>query len=336
MIRYCFPLLLLLSSCRQDSDGSGDDELSTPIRIEAERPLMGTLFRIITYAKNAKEGYLAMEDAFDLAEEFAERATDYDPDSELNRLTQSEVGVPVKVSSDLFEVLLLGRNLARKTDGIFDPTFGPLTHLWRETSRTKRIPSEEEIADARSRCGIKLLSFDEENRTVTVKKKGMQLDLGGIAKGFAADLIFQSLVQKGFSQSLVAAAGDLRLGDAPPDKEGWGISLRTFRLTSSKIYPLKNCAVSTSGDLFQRFSADGKTYSHLIDHRTGLGMTTRRAASVVLPEAKLTDPLATTACLSDDPKTLFEKFPEASIRVIYRDKAIPSVATGIFAEDGLD
>ncbi len=302
------------------------------VRVESERPLMGTLFKIITHSEDPKKATLAMEEALDLAANFGNRATDYDPKSELNQLTQSEPGVPVPVSKELFKVLFLGKKLAQETNGIFDPTFGPLTHLWRETRKTKRVPSADEIAAARNRCGIDFLTFDEKKQTITVKRKDLQLDLGGIAKGFAADLIFDHLAKKGFKQTLVAAAGDLRMGDPPPGKKGWLIGLRTFRLTPTESLPLKNCAVSTSGDLFQRVTTGGKTYSHLIDLRTGLGLTTRRAASVVMPEAKMTDPLATAACLSKDPKTLFNKFPDASIRVIYEDRTIPPITTGIFAE----
>ncbi|MEN8678593.1 MAG: FAD:protein FMN transferase [Akkermansiaceae bacterium] len=334
-MRYLLLPLLLLSACGQDKRPAEEEKSHEPpaiVRVESERPLMGTLFKIITHGKDPGEGYLAMQEALDLAEDFGHRATDYDPNSELNRLTKSEPGVPVPVSKELFDVLLLGKKLAKETGGIFDPTFGPLTHLWRETRRTRKVPSEEEIAAARSRCGIEFLIFDEERRTIAVKREDLQLDLGGIAKGFAADLIFEHLVKKGFSQTLVAAAGDLRMGDPPPGKEGWNIGLRTFRLTPTESVPLKNCAVSTSGDLFQRVTTGGKTYSHLIDLRTGLGLTTRRAASVIMPEAKMTDPLATAACLSDDPKALFKKFPEASIRIIYEDHETPPVTTGIFAE----
>ena len=334
MMRLLFLPLLLLSACRQDQQTTEEDPIEPPtiIRVQSERPLMGTLFKVITHAKDPKEGYLAVEEALDLAEDFGNRATDYDPNSELNRLTRSEPSVPVAVSKELFDVLLLGKNLAEKTNRIFDPTFGPLTHLWRETRKTRKVPSKEEIAAARSRCGIEHLIFDEEKQTIAVKRKDLQLDLGGIAKGFAADLIFDHLVKKGLTQTLVAAAGDLRMGDPPPEKEGWNIGLRTFRLTLTESLPLRNCAVSTSGDLFQRVTTEGKTYSHLIDLRTGLGLTTRRAASVVMPEAKLTDPLATAACLSDDPKALFEKFPGASIRIISENRKIPPVITGIFAK----
>ena len=131
--------LLVLSSCRQDKNTAEETKSNEPtiVRIESERPLMGSLFKIITYAKDPQAGYLAMEKSFDLAEDFSNRATDYDPDSELNRLTKSKPGIPISVSKELFDVLILGKKLTKESEGIFDPTFGPLTHLWRETRRTK-------------------------------------------------------------------------------------------------------------------------------------------------------------------------------------------------------
>ena len=331
MSRYFFVLLLVsLVGCQpEEKEAEVPEEL---VRIQTERPLMGTLFRIVTYAGDAEEGHEAMEEALDLAEDFGNRATDYDPESELNKLCRSPVGEPVKVSPELFEVLALGVDLAKKTKGVFDPTLGPLTHLWRTMKRTGEKPGEEELAAARERCGVEFLKLDEKAMTVAVLREGMQLDLGGIAKGFAADLIFDAMKEKGYPVTLVAAAGDIRLGDSPPDKEGWTIGLRTFRLAPTPTISLTNCAVSTSGDLFQRVAIGEQTYSHIIDPRTGLGLTTRRAASVIMPEAKFTDPLATAACLAEDPGELFGEWEGLSMRVLYEDAEVPPVVTGKFAE----
>ena len=183
---------------------------------------------------------------------------------------------------------------------------------------------------AKSVSGYQHLSLNSDDQTATLALNGMQLDLGGIAKGYAADLIFEHLKNAGYNQTLVAAAGDIRLGDAPPDKEGWGIALRTFRLTPSEPMFLKNCAISTSGDLYQNVQIGENKYSHLIDPNTGLGMTSRRAASVIAPLAQLTDPLATAACLIHDPAQLANIRPDLSLRVLYEDPNIQPVVTGAF------
>ncbi len=325
---------IFLGSC-ESRDGvskPGNEEEKAPLRVDVQRPLMGTLFSVTVMARDYDSAEAAIEEALDLAEEFGERATDYDPESELNRLTTGPVGQPVELSSNLYEVLKLACKISEETGGIYDPTLGPLTHLWRAMRKGGERPDEGEIEEARMRCGVEHLRFDDKARTVTVLKEGMQLDLGGIAKGFAADLIFESLRDAGFPCCLVAAAGDLRMGDAPPGTNGWSIGLRTFRLTATKIIELENCAVSTSGDLHQRVTLGDEIFSHIIDPRTGLGLTQRRAASVVMSEAKFTDPLATAACLTPEPRNLIKGREEASMRVLYEDAEMKPVLTGIFSE----
>ena len=332
MIRlfFLFPFLSLVACNCEEQAAAGDP--ASLIRVEAQRPLMGTLFRIVSYAGDPEKGKAAMEKALDLAEDFAARATDYDPESELNKLVALPIGEPKKVSQELFEVLALGVKLSKETNGIYDPTLGPLTHLWREMRRTREKPTAAALAAARERCGVEFLKLDAKAQTITVLREGMQLDLGGIAKGFAADLIFDHLKNDGYPVTLVAAAGDIRVGDSPPDKEGWTIALRSFQLSPLETISLTNCAVSTSGDLYQKVAIGGETYSHLIDPQTGLGFTSRRSASVVMPEAKLTDPLATAACLADDPGKLFEGREGASVRVLYEDGEKAPILTGRFVE----
>lgn len=318
--------LLLLAGCEEKQEVSA----SVLRRMEMQRPMMGTLFRVTTYVNDDQAGRKAMDEAFEIAANFANAATDYKPDSELNLFCKSAAGEPVKLSEHLFGVLSLAHQLAIDTNGIYDPTLGPLTHLWRSSKNSGILPDQGVLNSAKSLCGYQHLSLNPDDQTATLALNGMQLDLGGIAKGYAADLIFEHLKNAGYSQTLVAAAGDIRLGDAPPDKDGWGIALRTFRMTPSKPVFLKNCAISTSGDLYQNVQIGKEKYSHLIDPKTGLGLTSRRAASVIAPFAQLTDPLATAACLSDDPKQLVKICPDLSIRVLYDDQKIAPVVTGVF------
>jgi thiamine biosynthesis lipoprotein len=318
--------LIFLTSCGEKEE----EEASVPRRKESQRPLMGTLFRVVIYVDDDEAGRKAMDEAFEIAADFATAATDYEADSELNLFCKSAAGEPVKLSEHLFGVLALAHQLAIDTEGVYDPTLGPLTHLWRESKNSGILPDEEMLKAAKRVSGYQHLSLNPDDQTATLALNGMQLDLGGIAKGYAADLIFEHLKNAGYHQTLVAAAGDIRLGDAPPDKEGWGIALRTFRLTPSEPMFLKNCAISTSGDLYQNVQIGESKYSHLIDPKTGLGMTSRRAASVIAPFAQLTDPLATAACLIDDPAQLANIHPDLSIRVLYEDPNTQPVVTGAF------
>jgi len=320
--------LLFLASC-------GENKKEKPaelVRLEMHRPLMGTLFRVTTYVDDHESGRKALDEAFETAENFAIAATDYEAESELNLFCKSAAGEPVKLSKHLFGVLALAHQLAVDTNGIYDPTMGPLTHLWRESRKTGVLPDQGMLNSAKAVSGYQNLTLNPDDQSATLALNGMQLDLGGIAKGYAADLIFEHLNAAGYSQTLVAAGGDLRFGDAPPNKEGWGIALRTFKLIPSKPVILKNCAISTSGDLHQNVQIGEEKYSHIIDPKTGLGLTSRRAASVIAPFAKLTDPLATAACLSDNPAELAKIRPDISLRVLYEDPKIPPIVTGVFLD----
>lgn len=263
-----------------------------------ERGLMGTRFAITCHGSDEAAAKAAADAAFQRAEEINAVASDYIAGSELLRLSE-KTGEQVKVSPLLFDLLMDSVVMAKKTDGRFDPTLGPLTKLWRETRRVGKLPSPEILATAKAACGWKLLDLDSFDQTVILKNPGMRLDLGGIAKGYAADAMFEVMKSKGFSTTCIAAGGDLRLGDPPPGQKGWVVGVRTLTKdkTSGEV-TLSNCAVSTSGDLQQAVEIDGVTYAHIIDPKTGLGLTQHLAVTVVAADATTSDALATAACVA--------------------------------------
>jgi len=242
---------------------------------------MGSVTRITMYARDAS----AIPAAFARIKELDEELSDYKPGSELNRVCRTAHERPVKVSEDLFRVLEAAQEISRDTDGAFDVTIGPVTHLWRKG----KLPDAETM----SRVGYRNMVLDRERRTVFLELAGMQLDLGGIAKGFAADEALAVLRARGVSSALVAVSGDLAIGDAPPGKEGWTVRLEP----SEEVMTLHNVAVSTSGDSEQFLQRDGVRYSHVIDPRSGLGLTSRIAVSIIAPGGLLADPLATAVCV---------------------------------------
>jgi thiamine biosynthesis lipoprotein len=263
-----------------------------------ERPLMGTKFGLVCYAESRVVAEKAAEKAFSKAEEINAVASDYLPESELSLLSTKSIGVPVPLSPLLFDLLDHSRRIAEATGGAFDPTLGPMTKLWRKTKTSGRLPDPENLAAARYACGWRHFTLDPEARTITLLRENMAFDLGGIAKGYSADLMLDSLAAAGIRQALVTAGGDIRLGDAPPGREGWKVAVKTFDVgKNEEILTLSNAAVSTSGDLHQSVVIDGVSYSHILDPATGLGLTRRVAASVIADNAKISDALATAACV---------------------------------------
>lgn len=244
-------------------------------RFEAVEPHMGTLVRITIYANDAS----AISAAFARIRDLDGELSDYKPDSELNRVCRTAHDAPVRVSDDLYRVLKSAWNLSVKTNGAFDVTIGPVTHLWRRGV----LPDRATLA----RCGWRNLVL--KDHTVFLKLAGMQLDLGGIAKGFAADEALRVLRAHGVRRALVAVSGDIAAGDAPPGRRGWTVRVEP----GGQRLMLKNAAVSTSGDREQSLERGGVRYSHIIDPRTGLGLTNRLTVTVVARHGIDADSLAT-------------------------------------------
>jgi thiamine biosynthesis lipoprotein len=264
-----------------------------------ERGLMGTRFEIRCYHPDEATARVASAEAFAAAEQINALASDYIADSELLELTRRPHDQPVATSPTLFNLISQAIELAKKTDGRFDPTLGPLTQLWRESRRRKTLPAADKLAAARAACGWKQLLLDPQARTITCLKPNMRLDLGGIAKGQAADAMLAVMLRHGIATTCITAGGDIRLGEAPPESDGWSIGVKTFETSRKpKTLQLANVAVSTSGDLHQFIELDGIRYSHIIDPATGLGLTREVAATVIAPCATVSDALATACCVS--------------------------------------
>jgi thiamine biosynthesis lipoprotein len=266
-------------------------------RFHYERPLMGTLFSITCYADQETAAHQAAEEAFAKAAEINAVASDYLPDSELSRLNGTTE--EKQLSPLLADLIRISLETAAKTDGLFDPTIGPLTKLWRITRQTGKLPDPEVLKATRDACGWHDLDFSFEEKTLRFHKPGMSLDLGGMAKGYTADRMLEAMARHGISRACIAAGGDLRLGEAPPDKAGWRVGLKGFDDDhNEEVMELANCAVSTSGDLHQHVEIEGKRYSHIIDPATGLGMTEHVAVTVIAATGTLSDALDTPMCLA--------------------------------------
>src|SRR5207248_9222853 len=155
-------------------------------RYEFTEPHMGTRVRIVLYAPGAATAGRAAKAAFARVAELNGIMSDYLPSSELMRLCAKAGGPPVPVGPDLFAVLERAQEVARKSDGAFDVTVGPVVRLWRRARRTQRLPEPDQLAAARALVGYDKVILDPAAKTVRLTKPGMQLDLGGIAKGYAA------------------------------------------------------------------------------------------------------------------------------------------------------
>ncbi len=264
-------------------------------RFTAEQPRLGTLVRITVYAPEAPTAVRAFQAAFQRIDELDRVLSDYRTDSELNRLSRFAGVRPVGVSDDLFRVLRAGTGIAEASGGAFDMTTGALTRLWREARRDGEFPAAKALLRARELRGADQLVLDASRPSAYLKKPGILLDLGGIAKGFVADEVLALLRGLGLRRALVAVGGDIAVGDPPPGKDGWRITADTAEDDAGErpALLLSNRGVSTSGDREQFLEHDGERYSHILSPRTGEGLSDGLAVTVVADSAMAADGWAT-------------------------------------------
>jgi thiamine biosynthesis lipoprotein len=270
-------------------------------RFDYTAPLMATTFRISLHAESKEKAETAADAAFKHIAFLNTVFSDYEPNSELMQLCNAGPGTPFKASPALFDLISRSLDFARLTDGSFDITCGNLTQLWRRTKRVKKLPPADRLAKALAATDWQAVKLDANAQTITLTRPGMLLDLGGIAKGYAADEGLRILREHGLTRALVVAGGDIAIGDPPPGQDAWDIQLRQFAKSVPEedlvTVRLKNCGVSTSGDLYQFTEIDGVRYSHIVSPKTGLGLTDRIACSVIAPNCTTSDALATTMCV---------------------------------------
>lgn len=243
----------------------------------------------------------AAKAAFQYAAEINSACSDYDATSELMKLNAAAPNQPVPVSHHLFDVLRHGLELAQQSGGAYDPTLGHHAQNWRVARTSGRLPSPEQISQAKAASGWSHLVVDAATHSVTKRIPEMRLDLGGIAKGYAADGMLNILNNHGITRASITAGGEVRLGEPPPGKLGWQVRLKTLdaqHQLSPATLSLANCGISTSGDLHQSITIGGQSYSHIVNPVTGLGLTARVSATIIADHATLSDALATAYCVN--------------------------------------
>ena len=260
---------------------------------------MGSLFRITLYAPDRARADAAAVAGYRRVAELDNIMSDYDPHSELMRLCQKPAETPEHVSRDLFDILQYSQKVSEESGGVFDVTVGPFVQLWRTARKKKALPAPAELAEAARVVGYRKLVLDAREQTATLAVPNMRLDLGGIAKGYAADQALAVMRRMSTTRAMVAASGDIALGDPPPGRTGWAIGIASIDPKDegvSKTVLLKNAGISTSGDAEQYVEINGVRYSHIIDPATGLGLTNRIQATIIGPNATTTDGLDNTIC----------------------------------------
>ncbi|MHB8880833.1 MAG: FAD:protein FMN transferase [Thermodesulfovibrionales bacterium] len=275
-------LLFLLPACSR----------SRPPTYQKSRALMDTFITITVAAGSGKEADTAIDTAFGVLEAFGRRIDFFSDDSELSRINGNAGIAGTRVSADTFDLIEKALYVADRSGGAFDPTIGPVVRLWDFHKKTR--PSDADIQRSLALVDYKQVLLDKPRSTVFLRKKGMLLDLGGIAKGYAADLAAESLKASGIASGIVAIAGDIRTFGLRPDGTPWNIGIKNPRQkhTGDEMIGtirLSNRAISTAGDYERYFIEDGRRYHHVLDPATGYPAGKCRSVSIIAEQGVFTD-----------------------------------------------
>jgi thiamine biosynthesis lipoprotein len=257
------------------------------LRLEKSADAMGATYTIALYGADR----VAMEEAVDGALAEAQRLdrllSNYKPDSEWSVVNRSAAGQPMKVSPELFRLLSACAGYSRESEGAFDITVGPLMKIWGFYKSYGHLAPKSEVRAALTKIGYRHIHLDDTAQTVWFDHAGVEMDPGGIGKGYAVDRMVDVLKEKGFQRALVAGSNSsiYGLGAPPEEPQGWEVSIRdpkSPRRSAARVY-LKDMSLSTSGSYEKFFEADGRTYSHIMDPRTGYPAQGTVSVSVIAP-----------------------------------------------------
>lgn len=268
---------------------------------------MGSVFTIAVSGPDSLLARAAAYKAFTRIDEINLALSDYSEASETWQLNAATPKGWVAISPDLSEALTMSQCLSEQTFGAFDPTIGQLVQLWRRARRKNEVPPRQQINEALLLKGFDALELDTSRQPHSIRylKQGVQLDFGGIGKGYAADEALQVLTEAGFPKSFVSASSSIAAGDAPDDRPEWLFMMENREKEEvgdggiGQAIECTNCFIASSGDLYQYLEVRGRRYSHIIDPETGEALSNGSFAIVMAPSAALADAYATAFCVME-------------------------------------
>lgn len=300
-------------ACRSTPSAPGSDWT----RFESRSVAMGVVCRIVLFARDSETASAGLRAARASIEEDELRFSDYRSQSELVRIEEAAGRGWVEASDAFCDLAAAALEISRASGGAFDATIGPLTRLWRRARDEGRPADPAAEAEARARIGWTGLTVDRASGRVALARAGMQLDFGGIAKGYACARAVQRLRGLGLSRCMVALAGDVALGDPPPGAVAWRIAVAPDGGEIDGILTASNVCISTSSDTAQSLDFGTGAVPHLLDARRGLSPGTRTPATVIAGDGAVADGLATALAIAGPARApeILAHFPGASARL---------------------
>lgn len=257
--------------------------------------VMGTQITVELWADDEQKGEQAIDAVLREMQHIDDSMSTYKPTSEVSQVNAKAANGAMRITKELFDLLVTAKEYSVITDGAFDITYASVGYLY--DFRKHIRPDEAQINKALPAVDYRHVILDRNNQTVKFSQKGVRIDLGGIAKGYSVDKGIEVLKSLGFTRAYVSAGGDSRIiGDR--FGKPWMVGIRDPRKGEGEVItriPLVDAAISTSGDYERFFEQDGVRYHHIIDPHTGHSASKVRSATVIGPYATRTDGLSKTA-----------------------------------------
>lgn len=267
----------------------------TQITYKRTLSMLGSPFEMTVVAKDVPEANLYIDMAVAEVSRLENLISDWIPTTPISEVNRNAGVKPVKVPTEVFELVQRAINISKLTSGAFDISYASMDKIWKFDGSMKKMPTAEEIKNSVAKVGYQNIILDPTNQTIFLKNVGMKLGLGGIGQGFIADKIKAMLIAKGVVSGIVNISGDINTWGKQIDGKQWKVGIKN-PLNKDKIFatfPLEDSAVETSGSYEKYVVFNGKRYSHIIDTRTGYPATGVISVSVFASSTELADALAT-------------------------------------------
>jgi thiamine biosynthesis lipoprotein len=250
---------------------------------------MGTTFSVVLYGSDPASMSQAIDAAFAEAHRLDALLSNYKPESEWSRINREASVHEVAISPELFRLLSDSLEYSRASEGSFDITVGPLMRAWGFFGGEHRVPDPAEIRKTLEIVGYRHLQLNQAKGTVRFDRAGVEIDPGGVGKGYAVDRMVEILRRRGFRDALVAASGSsiFGLGNPPGEPRGWAVSIADpwdHRKNAAQVF-LRDLSLSTSGSYEKSFRVAGHRYSHIMDPRRGVPAEGAVQVTVIAPRA---------------------------------------------------
>jgi thiamine biosynthesis lipoprotein len=260
---------------------------NTPLRLEKSADAMGSTFSVALYGLDRVKMEAAADAALEETRRLDDMLSNYRQTSEWSEVNRHAAERPVPVSPELFSLLEACLDYSRRSEGAFDISVGPLMKVWGFYKGSGHLPHRPEVQAALTHTGYGHFHLDASAKTVRFDQPGVELDPGGIGKGYAVDRMVDVLRHYGISSALVAGSGSsiYGIGAPPAEPRGWRVEIKNPWEPSKTVAEvfLKDLSMSTSGSYEKFFRAEGRTYAHIMDPRTGYPAQGSVSVSVIAP-----------------------------------------------------